>query len=310
MKKITVVLLVSCFLFATGCSTTAPQVDSMTSYIGERAVPTKEEIMQSVMQVTSEENLWRYTALDSGILIEETLPEGTNVAFSESSTLAYYGYSMLKDFGVLDGVSVADRVTVVNALLSNFPTSTGDVQCRSVGVYNWNNTGNSIMLSMVKSELPDGTIILVVFPTVNNTLMQEAAQQFFVSSDGRIGASETFFETISTPLDSVETNIEKVDLTHYYLTDNDASNDALVLPVLIDVIEDDNEETFVRLFAHAQIFMYYLFSNDFVSARMAIEDANAFYEKHKAENMQADLVEIITQDLIGILDIAVGLAEL
>ncbi len=304
MKKIMFMVLVLVSVFAMGCVTTAPQADTLTSYIGERSAPSKDEIMQYISSVASEQDLWRYTALDSGVVIEETLPQGTEVYKTTIPTQAYFGYNLLNDFNVLDGISVADRAIMIESLLSNYPVETADAQCRSVGVYNWNNTDTAIMLSTVRTEIPEIAAVLVIYPTIYNTLNKDAAQPFLITPDGRIGKSETLFETVTTSFESISDPLGKINLTHDYLTDYDVSNDVLVLPVLEEIINDDTQSALAHLFARAQLFMYYLFASDYSAAREVAIEANEYYTEHKEEDIPPDVVKVITVDIISMLEIA------
>lgn len=292
-------------------------------------------------QALSPEEQDRYTGyrnLTEGLFVDEFFAPGNKkdtIRF-HTECISYEGVRFLRYLGLRKVLNEEESRRFIQAVFEGIPRENPPtLPIRNIVVPRWYITGFPLILQItttrIKSENEEFPALLVLMnvhgglleafgPGVLRTMKPQYPYPRFVKGDKKTMLEADDFYVFAIrgnmimtssactskelpPIGSAKTNTEKINLADSYLRDEDPSNDSTVYPVLKTIYDDESSSPVERLYAGANIFLFYLYQKE---DRMAEEMMNELNASPLLENSQmnnADIKQLIQEDLPLILSI-------
>lgn len=330
MRYITIAALLS--LAMAGCASSGGSTPS--SSVDE---------LRAQVELTEEQQaqLASYRALEEGaVLVDELQAQPAEVYEIDPYTQSYEGYRVLRLLGLFDQLSLADQYEFIAALFRDIPNPVVfGAPVRNIVVGQWYENDEPLIVHVTLAFSGDDEITLPAIVSAFNS--QRGIRQFrhqaiqaagpaveyprFAQSDdrvvpvfneqyvlnvlesGQVSASRAAGRTGLPDFATIADVRQRVNLTDDYLRDGNPENDALVVPVLNEVIEDESAPALSRVHASLQLAVYYLFAGDLATAKSVSDDILASELIGLPEVSQTELAEVARIDLPNIIAIAEAL---
>ena len=306
---------------------------------GNRSSNSADELRaQLVLTDEQQAQLASYRALEEGaVLVDELQAIPAEVYEIDPYTQSYEGYLILRLLGLFDQLSLADQYEFIVALFRDIPNPVVfGAPVRNIVVGQWYDNDEPLIVHVTLAFSGNDEITLPAIVTAFNS--QEGIRQFrhqiiratgpaveyprFAQTDngtlpvfneqyvlnvlnsGQVSASRAAGQTDLPDFATVEDVGRRVNLTDDYLRDGDPDNDALVVPVLNEVIEDRSVPALYRVHARLQLAMYHLLAGDLQAAQLVSDEILASELMELPEVSDTELAEFARIDLPNIIAIA------
>ncbi|GAB4366289.1 MAG: hypothetical protein Kow009_03100 [Spirochaetales bacterium] len=280
--------------------------------------------------------LSRYQEWKEGLLVDEMDPDrqkGESLQF-QNERISYEGVLLLRCLGLRRVLNEDDSKRFIDAVFCQIPTENTDgVPIRNIVVPSWYEKGYPLVLQITTVLLQNKSrkipVIVVLMNASGDALDRfgaEAARKLaprfpyprfaYTEKNAEVEADGVYLLVIQgnslvsssprrsgdlPPIESAETTRARLNLTDSYLRDENPGNDAMVLPVLRELYEDEKSEPLDRIHAGMQLFLYYFFQHEAEKAEQIAEElkGSSILETESVKGME--IRSIVQEDLPFIL---------
>lgn len=279
-----------------------------------------------------------YRALQEGSLfVDELQTSPTSTYEVDPYTQSYEGYRVLRLLGLVDQLSLADQYEFIAAVFRDIPNPVVfAAPIRNIAVGQWYENDEPLIVHITLAFTDDQIPAIVAafnaqrgirqwghqvvrfaepaveyprFAQTDDRTLPVFREQYVwnVFDNGQVSASRAAGRTDLPDFSTVQDVRERVNLTDDYLRDGNPDNDAVVVPVLEAVIEDESVPALSRVHASLQLAVYHLFAGDVETAQLVSDEILASELMELPEVSETELAEVARIDLPNILAIAAAL---
>lgn len=291
-----------------------------------------------VLSPEEQDRYTRYRNLKEGLFVDEFFApgnKGDTVRF-HNECISYEGVRFLRFLGLRKMLNEEESRQFIQALFEGIPLENPPtIPIRNIVVPRWYITGFPLILQVtttrIKRENEEFPALLVLMnvhgglletfgPGMLRTMKPQYAYPRFVKDDKKMMLEADDFYAFAIrgnmivtssdltskelpPIGSAKTNKEKINLADSYLRDEDPSNDSTVYPVLKTIYEDESSSPVERLYAGANLFLFYLYQKEDRMAEKMVKELNASPLLENRQMNNPDIKKLIQEDLPLILAI-------